>query len=70
MDETELENRFTPKPFGGNVLALYERIRDEFLMLAHTVNNSMPDGREKSLALTALEEASVWSNKGLAARVR
>ena len=70
MDEQELEARFAPKPFGGHILELYERLRDEAAMYAHTVNNSMPDGREKALALTAIEEAAMWANKGLARRVQ
>lgn len=70
MDQQELEDRFIAKPFGGHVLELYERLRDEALMFAHTVNNSMPDSREKSLALTAIEEAAMWANKGLAKRVK
>jgi len=70
VNEDELEGRFTSKPFGGHVLELYERLRDEAAMFAHTVNNSMPDSREKSLALTAIEEAAMWANKGLARRVQ
>lgn len=33
---------------------------------AHQVNALCPDGREKSLAITALEEAMMWANAAIA----
>lgn len=40
-------------------------MREEFIGAAIRVNDTVPDGRWKSLALTALEEALMWANKGL-----
>lgn len=41
-------------------------VQQDFTQLAHRINNSISDGREKSLALTKLEEAYMWAGKGLA----
>lgn len=70
MDEDELEGRFVFKKFAGSLAGISDRLRDEALMFAHTVNNAMPDGREKSLAINAIEEALMWSNKGVARRAQ
>ncbi len=44
----------------------HEQLRIDFKSFANMLNNELPDGREKSLALTALEEASMWSHKAIA----
>ena len=41
-------------------------LRAEGKMLAEKINNCMQDGREKSLAITKLEEAIFWANAGIA----
>lgn len=33
---------------------------------AHTINELCPDGREKALAITKLEEAMMWANAAIA----
>jgi len=38
----------------------------KFIDLGFTLVDSLPDGREKSLALTKLEECSMWSKAALA----
>lgn len=39
--------------------------RSEFAELAETVEHQGPPSRERSLALTALEEAKFWANQAL-----
>lgn len=34
--------------------------------LASLINDVVPDGREKSLAITKIEEAIMWANAGIA----
>lgn len=41
-------------------------LREQARLLAHTINTSVPDGREKSTALTKLEEAIMHANAGIA----
>ncbi|MFE5912075.1 hypothetical protein ACFQ6B_23740 [Streptomyces wedmorensis] len=41
-------------------------VRQECRRLADHINETCPDGREKSLAITAIEEAMFWGNAALA----
>jgi hypothetical protein len=44
----------------------YEAIRAKAKELAVLIAESVPAGREQSLALTQLEQAMFWSNAGIA----
>jgi hypothetical protein len=41
-------------------------VRQHCKALADFLNDKLPEGREKSLALTACEEAMLWGNAALA----
>lgn len=41
-------------------------VRDFYSKFAEYLDTKLPDGRNKSLAMTALEEASMWSHKAIA----
>jgi hypothetical protein len=41
-------------------------VRQNCRTLADFLNEKLPEGREKSLALTAVEEAMLWGNAALA----
>lgn len=41
-------------------------LRGVFLRLAEILNEALPEGREKDIALKELEDASMWSHKALA----
>lgn len=41
-------------------------VRQACRRLADHINETCPDGREKSLAITAIEEAMFWGNAALA----
>lgn len=43
-----------------------ENGRDEFIATAEWITKYAPVGREQALALTALEEASMWATKAIA----
>lgn len=44
----------------------YRRIRDKAKEFAYLIDEECPDSREKSLAMTKLEEASMWANASIA----
>ena len=64
-----IEDRFptsvsTPPPTREQREASVQIQRD-IVIAATTIDARVPDGRWKSLALTALEEALMWANKGV-----
>lgn len=44
----------------------YTALRDKAKEFAYLIEELVPDSREKSLALTKLEEAVMWANAGIA----
>ena len=66
MTTPDLEKRFTYHPPKGEQPALYEKIRFNGRNLAEMIDEECPDSREKSLALTKLEEAVMWANAAIA----
>lgn len=66
MDRDDLAKRFTyHKPKDGQP-ERYEQIRASALAFAELVDGFAPDSREKSLAITALEESVMWANAAIA----
>ena len=45
---------------------IYEAIREKAKKLAYYINEVTPDGLEKSLAMTKLEEFVMWANAAVA----
>ena len=66
IDQAEIEHRFRPHVPTDDGSALIEHTRAEFERLAETLARTLPEGREKSLAITALEESSFWAIAGIA----
>jgi hypothetical protein len=64
----ELELRFTYHPPTPGQVPKYLALRARGLKLAREINLLVPDGREKALALTHLEEAIQAANAGIARR--
>ena len=46
----------------------YEEIRRRFKELAAFLNNELPEGREKHVAFTQLEQAQFYANSAIARR--
>lgn len=66
MDFNAIKSNFTfhaPKPGQPEK---YTVIRDTAFGLATLINDNCPDSREKSLALTKLEECVMWANASIA----
>jgi hypothetical protein len=67
MEEADLKHRFQFHPADQqNTADAHEEIRASCLRLAGTINELAPDGREKSTAVTKLEEAMMWANAAIA----
>ena len=66
MDKADIENRFTFHPADAAKGILHSEIRNTLGTLAQIINVKVPEGREKSLAITHLEEAMFWANAAIA----
>lgn len=66
MSEQDIENRFTYHAPTPEKVKLHEDIRNTAKQWAVALNYSLPDGREKSLAITHLEEVVMWANAAIA----
>lgn len=64
--ELDLENRFTYHVLKGDQQERYVRLRAKAKELAELIDRDVPDSREKSLAITNLEQCSMWANAGIA----
>lgn len=63
----ELAHRFRYHPPKDDTTAgAHQWIRDAMLVAAIHVNDNCPEGREKALAFTKLEEAMFWANAAIA----
>ena len=62
----KVENAFTYHPPKDKQPEMYARIRNQAKSLAYVIEGAVPDSREKSLAMTKLEEAVMWANAGIA----
>lgn len=61
-----LVNRFTYHPPKDTQPERYERLRSEARCLADWIDDLCPESREKSLAITKLEECVMWANASIA----
>lgn len=62
----KIENAFTYHAPKDGQPAKYQAIREKAKELAYLIEELVPDSREKSLAITKLEECSMWANAGIA----
>ena len=62
----DIENRFTYHAPKEGQPKKYEALRSEAKDFAYMIELACPDSRERSLALTKLEEAVMWANAAIA----
>jgi hypothetical protein len=62
----EIEKRFTYHPAKGDQPDRYLAIREMAKNLAYTIYRSCPDSRERSSALTKLDEVVMHANAAIA----
>ena len=61
-----IDNNFTYHRPMESQLPKYEHIRERAREFAFLLEDFCPDSREKSLALTKLEECVMWANASIA----
>jgi hypothetical protein len=67
MKIEDLENRFDYHPPRDGVdAARHSRVRITLFDAARLVAEEVPEGRERAMALTKIEEAMFWANAGIA----
>jgi hypothetical protein len=62
----DLPKRFNYSPPDEERAAVHDAVRTNLQTMAEIIDLSQPNSREKSLAVTHLEEAMFWANAGLA----
>jgi hypothetical protein len=66
MDTTDLSRRFSLHKVDEKTQLKMESILEHAWRLASVIETHTPDGREKSLAMTKLEEVVFWAVAGMA----
>lgn len=66
MDELEINKRFDHHAPNGYKVNAHEELRGMVKTLAKYLGQSLPESREKSLAITHLEEVLMWGNAAIA----
>lgn len=70
MERADIENRFEyHPPKDEETKFAHERVRLLLVEVALELDGLVPEGREKSTAITKLEEAMMWANAGIARQV-
>lgn len=66
MEQKQIDNIFTYHAPKGDQQERYIAIREEAWELACLINNNCPESREKSLAITKLQECVMFANAAIA----
>ena len=65
MIEEDIKNRFTYHKPKEDKAYIFVDIRECAKNFANMINALVPESREKSLAITKLEEVVMWANAGI-----
>jgi hypothetical protein len=66
MTYEEIDKIFTYHAPNDTQRVRYETLRKEARLFAHTINGMCPESREKSLAITKIQEAVMFANAAIA----
>jgi hypothetical protein len=64
--DTKIENNFTYHSPKEGQASKYDIVRNVAKGMAYIIKELCPDSREKSLAVTKLEESVMWANASIA----
>ena len=64
--DAKIENAFTYHAPKDGQPEKYQASREKAKELAYLIQELVPPSREQSLAITKLEECSMWANAGIA----
>lgn len=66
MSRADIDDRFDYHAPTPERVAIHEAVREACRQLAHTLDARLPEGREKALALTSVEQSLLWANAAIA----
>jgi hypothetical protein len=66
MTDEQIKQTFTYHAPVGDQLGRYESLREGARIFAELIQKSCPESREKSLALTNVQQAVMWANASIA----
>jgi hypothetical protein len=66
MTDQQIENTFSYHAPFGDQAQRYVQIRTAAKTLALVIQNACPESREKSVALTNLQQTVMWANSSIA----
>ena len=66
MAPFDIDNNFTYHPPKPGQAEIYKTIRDQAKEFALLINELCPDTRERTLAMTNLEQSVMWANASIA----
>lgn len=66
LSNQEIAHRFGYHKPQDDIAQVHRDLRVEYKKFAEKLELTLPDGRAKAAAFTALEEASMWSHKSVA----
>ena len=66
LEYSEILHRFAYHAPSERAIAQHSKVRGLLTYTADNLNTTIPDCREKDLAVTKLEEAMMWANAAIA----
>ena len=66
MNPIEIARRFRYHKPTKEQVPMYERTRNKARELVELINGQCPENREKSIAISKVEEAVMWANASIA----
>lgn len=66
MQQDDIDRRFDYHRPDEHAANTHQRIRDAHKRLAEKLDSELPEGREKALAITNLEQTMFWANAAIA----